>query len=248
MLLNEGTESGVFEEAEADIIERTLRLDDKKANSLMTNRNDIVWIDINASAAEIKMTLLQQTYSYFPVCDKTLDTVVGVIRSEELLLKYLSSEEISLHPLLHKPVFIPEGVDALSVLELFKTSGVHVAIVVDEYGSVQGLVSMNDILEAIVGDLPTANEPLDQEIVQREDGSWLVDGLTTIDDFKEYFGIRKLKEEDEGDFQTVGGFVMHELHRIPMAGDTFVSDNFCYEVVDMDGNRVDKVLVVKSSL
>jgi putative hemolysin len=226
MLINEGAESGVFEEAEKDIIERTLRLDDKRASMLMTSRNEIIWIDAEWQAEEVRETLLEHAYSYFPVCRGSMDEIIGVVRSEELLLRYLSEGEVRLEELLHKPLFIPEAMDALSILELFKKSGVRVALVVDEYGGTQGLVSLNDILEAIVGDIPAVHDMSNQEIVARDDGSWLVDGLTSLDDFKDYFDVRRLTDEESGGFQTIGGYVMHELERIPVAGDSFELDDF----------------------
>jgi putative hemolysin len=191
LLISEGAQSGVFEAAEKDIIERTLRLDDKKANSLMTTRSEVVWLDVTATAAEIRSSIIKNPYSYFPVCRESLDDVVGIIRSEELLTRYLAEERIDLHSIMHKPLFIPESMDALNILELFKKSGIRMAIVIDEYGSVLGVTSLNDILEAIVGDIPTANEVAEKEIIQRDENSWLIDGLTTLDDFKDYFGLTK---------------------------------------------------------
>jgi putative hemolysin len=245
MLISEGAESGIFEEAEKDIIERTLRLDDKHANQLMTTRNEIVWLDIHDNADAIKQKIKQHPYSYYPVCEDSLDNVLGIIRNEDLLMTYLTESVINLHSILHKAILIPEGMDALTILEMFKKSGIRMALILDEYGGIEGLVSLNDILEAIVGDIPTIDEIEEKEITQREDGTWLVDGLTTTDDFKEYFELEVLPGEDEGDFQTVGGFMMYSLKKVPIAGDKFENEQFYFEVMDMDGHRVDKVLVSK---
>lgn len=243
LLLKEGTQTGVFEAAEKDIVERTFRLSDKKVKTLMTPRKEIIWLDIDSSFKTIRNKITKHPHAYFPVCKDTLDKVVGVVRTESLLTDYLAKEKIALKEIVHKPLFIPESMDGLKVLELFKKSGIHMALVIDEYGSVQGLVSLTDILEAIVGDIPAINEFEENEIVKREDGTFLVDGLTPIDEFKEYFKIRKLPEDRRGTFHTVGGFVTSSLGRIPTAGDTFALDQFRFEVMDMDGNRVDKVLI-----
>lgn len=243
ILLREGTQTGVFEVAEKDIVERTFRLSDKKVNTLMTPKKEIVWLDIDSSFKKIRSKITKHPHTHFPVCRDTLDKVIGIVRTESLLTNFLAEEKIDLKKILHKPLFIPENMDALKVLELFKKSGVHMALIVDEYGNVQGLLSLTDILEAIVGDIPTINELDEKEITKRDDGTFLVDGLTPIDEFKDYFKIRKLPEEKTGAFHTVGGFVTNNLGRIPVAGDSFMSEAFRFEVMDMDGNRVDKVLV-----
>ena len=245
MMLREGTQVGVFEVAEKDIVERTLRLGDKKIPALMTSRKEITWLDIDSSFKSIRTKIIRSSHAYFPVCRDNLDKVIGVIRSEDMLRNFLVDEKIDLKKFLLKPLFIPESMDGLTVLELFKKSGVHMALVIDEFGNVQGLLSLNDILEAIVGDIPTINELDEEEIIKRNDGSWLVDGLLSIDEFKDYFHIKKLPDERSGVFHTIGGFVMHHLGRIPVASDTFERDEFIFEVVDMDGNRVDKVLIRK---
>ncbi|MBA3724427.1 MAG: HlyC/CorC family transporter [Candidatus Levybacteria bacterium] len=245
MMLREGTQVGVFEVAEKDIVERTLRLGDKKIPALMTSRKEITWLDIDSSFKSIRTKIIRSSHAYFPVCRDNLDKVIGVIRSEDMLRNFLVDEKIDLKKFLLKPLFIPESMDGLTVLELFKKSGVHMALVIDEFGNVQGLLSLNDILEAIVGDIPTINELEEEEIIKRDDGSWLVDGLLSIDEFKEYFHIKKLPDERSGVFHTIGGFVMHHLGRIPVSSDTFEREDFILEVVDMDGNRVDKVLIKK---
>ncbi|MEK7571811.1 MAG: hemolysin family protein [Patescibacteria group bacterium] len=244
ILLKEGTQTGVFEAAEKDIVERTFRLSDKKVKTLMTPRKEIVWLDVASTFKAIRSKITKHPHAHFPVCRETLDKVVGIVRTENLLTDFLAEEKIELKKILHKPLFVPESMDGLKVLELFKKSGIHMALVIDEYGNVQGLVSLADILEAIVGDIPTINELEEKEITKRDDGTFLVDGLTPIDEFKEYFKIRKLPEEKKGIFHTVGGFVTNNLGRIPQAGDSFELETFRYEVMDMDGNRVDKILII----
>jgi putative hemolysin len=243
ILLREGAQAGVFEVAERDIVERTLKLADRKVNTLMTPRKAIVWLDIDSSFKTIRNKITKKPHSHFPVCRDNLDKVVGIIRTESLLEDFLADEKINLKKLLHKPLFIPESMDGLKVLELFKKSGIHMALVVDEYGGIQGLLSLTDILEAIVGDIPTLNELEEKEIIKRGDGTYLVDGLVTIEEFREYFQVKKLPGEKTGAFHTIGGFVMHKLGRIPITGDKFGLDTLRFEVIDMDGNRVDKLLV-----
>ncbi|MDO8573369.1 MAG: hemolysin family protein [Candidatus Daviesbacteria bacterium] len=246
MLIREGARVGVFEAAEKDIVERTLQLGDKKVNTFMTSRKEIVWLDIDSSFKDIRSRAAKHPHSHFPVCRDTLDKVLGVVMTEDILANFLIEEKIDLKKFLHKPLFIPETTDGLKVLELFKKSGIHMALVVDEYGNVQGVVSMTDILEAIVGDIPTIDELGEQDISKRDDGSFLVDGLVPIDEFKEHFHISRLSGEKSGNYHTVGGFVMYKLGRIPALGDSFEIDLLRFEVLDMDGNRVDKILVAET--
>ncbi len=243
MLIREGTRAGVFQIAEKDIVERTFRMSDKKVQSLMIHRAEIVYLDVDSKFATLKKRISQNPHSYFPVVEDSLDKILGVIRTEDILTNFLIEGEIDLRKHLHKPLFVPEGTTGLKVLELFKKSGIHVALVIDEYGNVQGLVSLNDILEAIVGDLPNLNQLEEKEFIKRDDGSFLVDGTVPIDEFKDHFGIKKLPAEKSGHFHTIGGFVMDRIERIPVTGDKLEVDNLKIEVMDMDGNRVDKILV-----
>jgi putative hemolysin len=243
MLIREGARIGIFNLAERDIVERTFRLADQRVVTLMTPRNDMVWIDIDGTPEQLQKKLAKSTFSYLPVSHKRLDTVVGVVRTKELLRHYLDAGTFDLKALMHKPIFVPENLNALKVLETFKKAGIHVAVVVNEYGHISGLLSITDILEAIVGDIPTLDEIEEKAIIERKDGSFLVDGLTLVDEFKEFFKIQKLPNEKSGQFHTIGGFIMHSLNKVPSAGDTLDSDGLQFEVVDMDGNRVDKLLV-----
>jgi putative hemolysin len=244
MLLREGAQSGVFEMAEKDIVERTLRLSDKKVNTLMTPRKEIVWLDVDSSFKQIRSKITEDPHAHFPVCRGSIDKVVGVVQTKSLLTDYLAEDRIDLLKIIHKPLFIPESMSGLKVLELFKKSGIHMALIIDEYGNVKGLLSITDVLEAIVGDIPTINELDEKEIVKRDNGTFLVDGLTPIDEFREYFKLKKLPGERSGIFHTVGGFATSNIGRIPVSGDSFEVEDLRLEVVDMDGNRVDKVLVV----
>lgn len=249
-LIREGAKIGILQLVEQDIVERTFKLSDKKVNALMTPRKEIVWINIEDSFRTIRKKIAQtkNIHSYYPVCRDSVDKVLGVVRTEDLLANYLIEEKIDLKKVLHKPLFIPETMNALHVLGQFKKTGLHMAMVVDEYGTVQGLIWMNDILEALVGDIPKINKLEEQEIMKREDGSFLVDGLVTIDEFKEYFHIGKIEGEKSGNFHTIGGFVMHRLGRIPVSGDKVELDIYTIEVVDMDVNRIDKILITTTKI
>jgi putative hemolysin len=242
-LIEQGTQAGMFEEAEQEMVERVFRLGDRRVSAVMTPRTEIVWLDHRASAEEIRQTITESAHSRFLVADGSLDNVLGVVHAKDLLAHLLGEQVVDLAATLQQPLFVPESMRALQVLELFKQSGTHITLVIDEYGGIQGLVTPSDILEAIVGDLPEAGEQLEPLAVQREDGSWLLDGMLPIDEFKDLFDLGELPGEDQGIYQTLAGFVIMQLGRIPIAADSFEWEGLKLEVVDMDGNRVDKVLV-----
>jgi putative hemolysin len=243
MLIREGAMVGVFNKQEKDIVERTFQLDTKKLVSFMKTRKEIIWLDINSPFKELQDTIVQHPYSYFPVCEDSLDKIIGIVRTEDLFTSFLSTEKIDLKKAVHKPIYVPETMQAWKVLELFKKSGVHMALVIDEYGSVVGLLSLSDILEEIVGDIPDINELEEQEIIKKKDGTFVINGLVPVDEFKEYFKIDSLPGERSGTFHTIGGFVMSRLGTVPKQGNTFNLDSFTFEVIQMDGNRVKKILV-----
>ncbi len=243
MLLGEGARLGIFNMEERDIVERTLKISDKNLNSLMTQRKEIVWLNLNSPLKTLSSKIAKYPHAHFPVCKDNLDKVIGVVRAEDILTNFLLKEEIQFQKFIHKPLFVPQSMDALKVLKLFRKTGIHMALVVDEYGNVQGLLSITDILEAIVGDIPSIDELGDKEIVKRNDGTHLVDGLLPIDEFKDYFHIKKLPDERSGVYHTFGGFVIHMLGHMPSSGDSFQWSNHKFEIIDMDGNRVDKILV-----
>lgn len=243
VLIEQGTEAGTFEEAEQDMVERVFRLGDRPVNALMTPRPDIVWLDLDDSAEENRKKMLDSCHSRFPVCQAGLDNVLGVMHVTDLLARSLSAQPLDLTVGLRQPVFVPESTRGLKILELFKQTGIHLALVVDEYGVIQGLVTLNDIMVEIVGDVPSAGEQEDPQAVQREDGSWLLDGMLAVDEFFKIFEIDELPSEHRGSYQTLGGFVITHLGKIPSAADNFDWEHLRFEVMDMDGNRVDKVLV-----
>lgn len=244
ILIDQGTTAGVIEEEEQDIMERVFSLGDRRVNSIMTPRGEIVWLDIDDSPAEISRKIAGGAYSMFPVCSKKLDNVLGVVQSKDLLSCNLADQKVDLKSSLLPPLFIPESMRALKVLERFKQTGIHLAIVLDEYASVQGIVALVDLLEGLVGDIPHIDDLAEMQVIKRQDGSWLVDGALPVDDFKEMIDSEGLpEEEEEGQYITLGGLVMTHLEKIPIAGDYFEWGGYRFEVVDMDERKVDKILV-----
>lgn len=244
VLIEQGTEEGTFEEAEQDMVERVFRLGDRPVSALMTPRPDIIWLDLDDTAEENRQKIIDSGYSRYPVCQGELDNVLGIIPVTDLLARCFRGEKLDLTIGLRQPVFVPESTRGLKVLELFKQTVTHMALVVDEYGVIQGLVTLNDVMIEIVGDVPSDDEQEEPQIVRREDGSWLLDGMLSIDEFFELFNLEELQNEHRGSYQTLGGFVMTHLGRIPAVADHFEWQGMRLEVMDMDGNRVDKVLIV----
>src|SRR6185369_11149264 len=242
-LVKQGTEAGVFEESEQDMLNAVLQLGDKRARSLMTPRTQIAWLDRDDSIERIRQKIIASGHSCFPVAARSLDKVDGVVHSKDLLAHSLEGRGLNLQASMHQPLFVPRTITALEVLELFKTSGQHIALVVDEYGGIEGLLTHHDILEAIAGDIPFDAQPHDPKAVRRHDGSWLLDGMLSIDEFKEIFHIEALPGEKRDAYQTLGGFVFTKMGRIPALADSFEWNGVRFEVVDMDGKRIDKVLV-----
>lgn len=244
VLIEQGTEEGTFEEAEQDMVERVFRLGDRPVSSIMTPRPDIIWLDLEDTAEENRQKIIDGGYSRYPVCQGELDNVLGIISVTDLLARSFCGEKLDLTVALRQPVFVPESTRGLKVLELFKQTVTHIALVVDEYGVIQGIVTLNDVMIEIVGDVPSDDGEEDPQVVQRDDGSWLLDGMLSVDEFFELFHVQELSEEHRGSYQTLGGFVMANLGRIPAPADYFKWQGMRFEVMDMDGNRVDKVLVV----
>ncbi|HNW59020.1 MAG TPA: hemolysin family protein [bacterium] len=242
VMIDQGIEAGMFEEAERDMIESVFSLADKRAGALMTPRTDVVWLSTGETAVETYKKILESEHSRFPVCEGNLDEVIGVVRAKDLLENAISDKEIDLRKHMLPALYVPESAMALNVLETFKKQRQHIAIVVDEYGVMQGIVTIFDILEAIVGDIPSLDETEARPGLQKRlDGSYLIDGLYYMEEFKEFFEIDELPEESS--YQTLGGFVLMHLGRIPVATDFFEWSKWRFEVMDMDGIRVDKVLV-----
>jgi len=238
-LITEGTEAGTIDEAEQEIIERVFHLGDRNITSLMTHRSDIIWFSLDDNEDKIKEKILQEPHSAYPICDESIDNIKGVVSIKDL---YISPDNTLFKEIMQPALFIPENNSPYQVLEKFKESKIHSAFIVDEYGSILGLLTLNDILEAIVGDIPQQDVP-DYEIIEREDGTYIVDGQIPFYDFLTRFEKTEWMNEGEHDFDTLAGFILHELERIPKTGDKLNWKGFSIEIIDMDGHRIDKLLV-----
>lgn len=247
ILLDQGARAGTFQRVERDMVHGVLRLGRRRAADLMTPRTEVVWLEDDAGKARLLEILRDHPHGRYPVARGSLDNLLGVVHTRDLLTRELVGKPFDLRSCLRPPVFVPEGTPALKLLDAFRENRVHLVFVVDEYGALQGVVSLHDLLENVVGDIsfsPIQEEP---EAVRREDGSWLLDGLMPLDRFKEIFGLERLPGEERGLFHTLAGFAMARLGRVPRTADHFVWRDLRFEVVDMDGRRVDKVLVTPLS-
>jgi putative hemolysin len=243
LLVEQGRQTGSIQDLEQDMVESIFRLGDRRADAIMTPRVNLIWLDIHESLEVCIEKALGSSHSLFPVGDGSLDEVIGIVRAKELLGRKLNNEKIDLAKIVLPPLFVPESMPALKVLELLKTPGNRAALVIDEYGGVQGMVTLSDVLQAIIGDIPIPGESFEPQVVEREDGSYLLDGQLQIDVLKDILDLDNLPEEDHAGFQTLGGFMMNQLGEIPSSGQFFEMDGLRFEVMDMDGRRVDKVLV-----
>ena len=241
-LMEQGEEVGVFEETETDIVESVFRLGDLSVDALMTPRTDLDWVDLDESFDANFQKIMASPHNYFPVSQGSLDNVMGILRGKDLLSKDTSRADVNLSELVQPAEFIPESMHAFQALEVLKGASGNLALVIDEYGGLLGMITLFDVMEAIVGGISERGEPVEPEAVQREDGSWLIEGMMRIDEFKKMLDIDELPDEDRADYQTVGGFIMTEIGAIPTTGQNFECCGWRFEVVDMDGLRVDKVL------
>ncbi len=238
-IISEGTEHGAIEETEQEIIERVFHLGDRNITSLMTHRSDIIWFNLDDSEEKIKEKILSEPHSVYPICAGTIDEIKGIVSIKDL---YITPDHRLFKDIMRPAMFVPENNSAYQVLEKFKQSKQHSCFVVDEYGTILGMITLNDILEAIVGEMPQPDLD-DYEVTPREDGSFLVDGQIPFYDFLTRFEKTEWMNEGEHDFDTLAGFILHELERIPNPGDKFEWKGFSIEIMDMDGHRIDKVLV-----
>jgi putative hemolysin len=238
MLVSESAESGEIDETEQQIIERVFHLGDRSITSLMTHRSDIVWLPINGNISDLLDQLTPVSHSVYPLCDKNIDGIKGILQLKDIIL---ADRSTPLKSFMREALFVPDNNSAYQIMEKFKQTKIHSAFIVDEYGTLQGMITLNDILEAIVGDIPEQGDD-DYEIVRRADGSYLVDARLPFYDFLAYFDKEDwVKEEQE--YDTVGGFIIHHLERIPVTGETYKWRGFLFEIVDKDGARIDKLLV-----
>ena len=243
-VISQGAETGALEETEESLVQRVFRVGDQRIGAIMTPRLDIEWVDVNATGDELRAFLGGHSHGQFVVCGGSLDNVLGTVRAADLLSTAMKNAPIALKSLIQEPLFVPDSMGIFKLLEALKASHRHMAIVLDEFGAVEGLVTVTDLLEAFVGSLPT-DRTEERAIVSRPDGSWLVDGATTIDDVLSELSLDELPEGEAGAYHTLGGFVMARLGRIPRTTDTFEWSGMRFEVIDMDGHRIDKVLVMR---
>jgi putative hemolysin len=241
-IINEGTESGSIEEEEKELIERIFHLGDRNITSLMTHRSDVIWFDLNDNEEIVRDKILKEPHSVYPICDGSIDNIKGMVSIKDL---YIIDDFTRFKDIVQPAMFVPENNTAYQVMEKFKETKQHSCFIVDEYGSLQGLITLNDILEAIVGEIPQTGIE-DYEIVEREDGTFLVDAQIPFYDFLSRFDKADWASEDEFSFDTLAGCVLQVLERIPQTGDKLNWRGFDIEVVDMDGHRIDKVLVTPS--
>jgi putative hemolysin len=242
-IIAQGTSSGTIDEVEQDMLERVLLLGDRSVGSIMTNRIEVEWLDIQESHDQILARITESNHSLFPVCDGELDKVLGIISSKKVLISTRKSQISSLKSLLEPAKVIPENMKALAALEELKASKAKMAVVVDEYGSIQGLLTQSDLFESIIAEHDTPDEENETSIVQRNENSYLVDALLPFEEFMQYFEIEDVAPEDRTGFHSLGGFILHLSKQIPLTGEKYSWKNFEFEVVDMDGNRIDKILL-----
>jgi putative hemolysin len=243
LMIDQGTEAGVFHKSEKEMVANVMRLDALRVGAIMTPRMDIYYLDVEDPIEENRKKLIDCPYSVVPVCKDGLDNVLGFVQAKDLLRRALNDERMELAAAVRPAHFIPKSLSPVQLLEEFKRAKIALGLVVDEYGEIAGLVTLKDVLEAIVGDIPSEEIEEEPEAVQREDGSWLLDGTLSIEKFKQMFDVEELPDEAAGNFHTIGGFVMLQLGHVPKAADHFHWDGLCFEVVDMDRNRVDKIMV-----
>lgn len=241
--LEEGVGAGVIEVREHRMVRNVFRLDERQIGSMMIPRSEIVWLDAEAGAEEVRRVLDEAAHSRYPVCRGGLDDLLGVITSRQLLRQLINGRTLSLADGLEPAVFVPETLSGMELLEHFKAAGAKIVFVVDEYGAVQGLVTLRDVLEAIAGEFTAPADREEGWAVQRDDGSWLFDGLIPVPELKDRLELRELPDEDRGRYNTLAGMIMLLLGRVPAAADHVEWQGWRFEVVDMDGKRVDKVLV-----
>jgi len=242
ILLDQGSQLGTFEKNESEMIKSIFRFGDRKAKSVMINRQEIVWIDVNDSRENIEKIMNSSTFSRLPLGDGSLDRVIGIIKVKDYFRQSDVGKEADLRDIVTQPLFVQKNMPGIKILDRFRETKIHLAIIIDEYGSTQGMITLHDLVENILGELPERYENYEKPVFEREDGSFLIDGSILIDELEE---ILKVRFERHQEYSTLGGYVMSKLNRIPKTGDKFSSENYKFEVVDMDGKRVDKVLVQK---
>jgi putative hemolysin len=243
VMIGQGAQYGVFEESEREMVENIFQLSDMRVGALMTPRVQIEWLDLEDSAHQNLNIIAAGRHSCFPVGRGSLDAIVGVVFTKDLLADHVADRDLDLEHAAREPLYVPRSMPALKILEAFREKKMTIALVIDEFGGIDGLVTLNDIMQHIVGAIALGEEAGDEDAVRREDGSWLLDGMMDIEEFKELFAFDELPEEDRANFHTLGGFVVSYLGSIPQVGEVFTWGRHRFEILDMDRTRVDKVLV-----
>ncbi|HUH86003.1 MAG TPA: hemolysin family protein [Stellaceae bacterium] len=244
LMLREATAAGHFQAQETAMVQMVFRLGDRRVSTVMTPRTQVELLDVTDSEEENRRKIRDSHYSRFPVVLGGPQQVLGIVQVKDLLTAQLAGRPFDIRGAVKPPIYLPNTVTALRALEIFKRSGQPMALVVDEYGDFEGVVTLHDILQSLVGDIADPGEPGSQAVVRRDDGSWLVDGMLTVDEVGDLIGVKDLPGADRGDFQTLGGFMMARVNRVPQVGDHVLVKGYRFEVVDMDGRRVDRVLVI----
>lgn len=245
-LLREGTDAGLFEKTEHEIVSRALRLDDQRVAALMTPRMDVHFIDLDDPLETSLLKIADSSYNRFPVCKGDLSHVVGVVHAGSLFEQTIRGQAVDINAAIKPPLFVPETVSAMQLLETLKKNRAELALVIDEYGEIEGIVTLSDVLGALVGDVSVIDEHHEADAVRREDGSWLIDAGISFDRFREVFGADiYFPEETSGAYHTLAGFVLTQLGHIPQISEHFEWEGYRFEVVDMDRNRIDRLLIVK---
>jgi putative hemolysin len=247
ILIKQGSEHGVLEEQESEIIHDVFTFADKTAYAMMTPNKDVIWLDINESSDEIMKTIVNSPFSRFPVCNETIDQVIGIVYVKDILKQINNSQKLDIRSIMSKPFFIPETVKAIKLLDDFKKRQIKMGIVVTEYGETHGIITAQDISDNVLGDFPDKTQDHQPQLTTREDGSLLVDGDYQFDEIMEFLEISEPDDfkEIKQNITTVGGFIMYMLNKVPAEGDHIHFENHRFEVVDMDANRVDKILIIK---
>jgi putative hemolysin len=240
-MIKTGSLHGVIEEQESDIMHSVFKFGDRKAENVMTRRRDIIWLNINQTKEEILAHVYQSTYTKFPVCNDSLDKIIGVISARDILMYAGSDKPFDLKTHLIDSIFFPQNTPALKILDTFRKKQIHMGFVVNEYGGTEGLITLHNLIENIIGDFPEIGDNDVAQIISRDDDTLLIDGEIEIEEFKKYLKIDILPNEK--DYLTLAGFIINQMHSIPKTGDSVILNNYKIEIVDMDGNRIDKVLV-----
>ena len=246
LMIKEGIENGTIEQEEEDIIKRVFKLDDQKVESIMTPRNEIIWIDLEDTREINKVKIMESKRSIFPIAYGELDDFMGVVQAKDILSLMFSDVDFDINEIIKEPLVVSENLETLELLKEFKENQeyVHMSLVVDEFGSVEGLITLNDLLEGIVGDIPGIDENDEPRATERKDGTWLIDGRFGIDNFKELFDIdESFPDEEEDGFTTIAGFILSISGTLPDVNDKYQWKRFCFEIVDLDGHQIDKILV-----